>query len=210
MIHTTFFRPAWRIRASSRAVSSSRPSAGPSPLAMASQRARPCASRPSGTPKADRHVRCNHLPRGARRHQFRHQPFQLRAAEEGRVRALDRFAVVAVRAPEAAHIEHEHVEQRALGDAAMRTLVQLPGGASASARSRGRHAGRAATSTLTSFSRVARIAGQVLRRGPVVGHLRGHPTARPAAPAGRSGACSRRAGCSDGGLGIPSESRPPC
>ena len=91
------------------AISSSRPRGGPS---------RDASSRVGADHAAERHVGGDHLPGRGERHQLTLEPGDLRGAEEI---ASGRSCVVfvAVRAAVAAHIEHEHVEQRAVGDLAI-------------------------------------------------------------------------------------------
>ena len=68
-----------------------------------------------GHAEADRHVGGDHLPLGLGRLEFALEPVQLLSAEEG----FGAAQVVIVGPAIAAHVEHEHIQQRAIAELAI-------------------------------------------------------------------------------------------
>ncbi len=69
--------------------------------------------------QADRHVGGDHLPGRPRVHQLALEPGHLRGPEEIGGRPVLLLHALGIGAAVAAHVEHEHVEQRAVGDLAI-------------------------------------------------------------------------------------------
>ena len=105
VIHTVLRTPACLMKRNRSAISSSRPSGGAVAL-----RRRVVVDEP------DRQVGGDHLPGRARSGKLALEPGELRGPEE---RASPRSPAAAVRPAIAAHVEHEHVEQRPVGDLAI-------------------------------------------------------------------------------------------
>ena len=96
------------------AISSSRPSAGPSPWATASE---PHLRREVVVDdQPDRHVGRDHLPGRAGREELPPEPARLLAAEDAGGIGEGGFPVLAVRSPVAAHVDHEEVQERPPAD----------------------------------------------------------------------------------------------
>ena len=123
-----------------------------------------------GHEEADGHVAGDQLPGGAAALEAVQQPLHLGAAQHVGVRAFGRLQVVAVGAAVAAHVDHEDVGQRALGQAAVQTLVH---GRAEGTHGRVFHEGALAASgqQLHVLFCVARVVGHALAVRVVVGDL---------------------------------------